>query len=200
MSQIDKFNNNCTLIAVREFTHHGEDAILSAFRDNDYRENHGMYHHKWTRAATQLGLDLQKIPYSEIYNLTLAAFLKKFPEGDFFVTISGHAFNVRNGRVIDPNTGGKTRARVQTAERVLNAKQPKTGTRFKMERWPGWGKSAAKARRREAYHFVRTHTIENDRRLPEAKDVIANTSYTKADLNWDVKRGLVTLTNNVWYS
>lgn len=198
MSQIDKFNNNCTLVAVREFSDATEDQILAAFRANDFIANRGMYHHKWIKAATDLGLRVSKLSYQQINGMTVAAFCKKFNEGDFFVTISGHALNIRDGRVIDTNTGGKARARVRTAELVHNAKPAESGERFVMERFPGWSKSAAKNRRRDAYHWAAEYSRNNDRRLPTADEVVSNTSYSKADLNWDVKRGFVTLTNRLW--
>lgn len=208
--RIEAFNNNCTLVAVK-FVLNGtktDDELLAAFRKEGYVDNEGMTHIRWTTAATHLGLQLAKvkIPQREGKYVTqnrrdsygdwdlvhrwvpgrytLAEFCKDHPYGTFFVSLRAHAVVVTDGKLWDPNCVSQTMARgVVAAQEVLNAPTIKIGGPIT---WIPPGKVGTQTWDRRA--TARAY-IDAMGRGVEAEELIAKTKYTKADYEWDLKRG-----------
>jgi len=206
MERIEAFNNNCTLVAVKAVMAGTADdtAILAAFREEGYVNNQGMTHYRWTNAAKRLGLELEtvKIPrrdgkyvcrenrwgeLKEVYvsgRYTITEFCKDNPVGVFFVSLATHAIVIVDGKIHDPNCiwNGTGRG-VKQVKRVLNSPlqavpEGKIST-LKL------GKPMTKGfeRRSDALMYIREHG-------PQFIEIlIRETSYTKADGAWDVKRG-----------
>lgn len=193
--KISDLDNNCTLRAVKEVSRQEDAAIIAAFKKHGYRPNKGMRHDNWTAAARDLGLELEEIRTR--YNpgidqrygcMSLAQFIKRNPMGTFFVSVSAHALVVRDGKVVD---GGQLRLRrkVKRAKKVLNAPaivaatvargftiNTRVGKRHGTDSWYRYGEFTA--------------YVANNPSATVA-DVLANTSYTKADFTHDVKKGFI---------
>jgi hypothetical protein len=222
-TSIESYHNNCTLVAVKLMAQgrHTDEEILTAFRANGYKDDDGMSHYKWTKAAADLGFELEtvKIPrpkgskyitYDNDYawwgevtrrvdhgKYTLAQFIKDNPQGDFFISVVGHALCVRDGRVMDPNCRSSSLSRrVTGAKRVLNAPaRLADGRRLEILVLKGKWDSAARARRAAAWQWCENYKATHGGQAPLLEDVLENTPLTKADVNWDLKRGRMELVN-----
>lgn len=209
--RIEAFNNNCTLVAVK-FVLNGtktDDEILAAFREQGYVDNHGMRHNQWTDAAANLGLNLVKvkIPRKEgKYVLarredswgdemtvrrwvpgryTLAEFCKDHPYGTFLVSLKWHAVVVTDGKLWDPNCAQQTMARgVEAAKEVINAPEIKISGKIT---WVPAGKIGSQTWERRA--TARAYIDAMGGAGVDAEELITKTKYTRADYDWDVKRG-----------
>lgn len=210
MEKIEAFNNNCTLVAVKSVLNgsRSDAEILAAFREEGYVDNRGMTHSRWTNAAARLGLELETVkitrprggkwmrrrhpwqwedeePEIEYYKraqYTLAQFCKDNPVGTFFVSLHRHAIVVVDGMVWDPNCvfSGMSRG-VEAAKLVKNSPLKRiTGGRIRSLKI---GRGASGKRRLSALNHLTQHGPTTGREL------VANTEYTQADLDWDEKRG-----------
>lgn len=91
-------------------------------RSEALRRGEGMYYHEALDVLHKLGVHYQ--PGARRWpRRTLAAFVQEEPRGVWLVWVRGHALVVRNGKVIDPNWGGRRalRRRVQACQLILNA-------------------------------------------------------------------------------
>lgn len=198
---IDAMNNNCTLVAVREVSRLPDDVIFKAFRVRGYKDNQGMRNPQWIGAAQDLGLQVESVTvrvdagvtefgYKLKKWLSLGQFLKEFSEGVYFVSVTGHALVVRDGKIIDHNRRWSLglRRQVRFAHKVLNAPTiveeftnfleiPRHGVkRVGTAAWDRW---------MSASEFLRTK--ENVTR----EMLLENTDYTEADFKHDFNKGLI---------
>lgn len=201
METIASKGNNCTLVAVKEVSRKPDEEIFKAFRKNGYRDNQGMYNTQWTKAAMDLGLQLEKVEviarntdngYLTYARNTLNDFLRAHKKGTFLLSVRGHALAVRDGRVVDHNKrdGAGLRRGVMAAWRVINAPVVAVMATGKlMVRVPSY-RAKQKGTASHDRYFLMAQYLHNN---PEAKiqDIIKNTPYTKADYNHDLKRGLI---------
>ena len=193
MEKIDNFTNNCTLIAVREVTRLSDEEILTAFRKVGYVDNKGMRNSQWTKAAQMLGCKLSKVDnrYDKVgqswrERMTLAMFCREYPYGTYFVSVSGHALVIRDGKIIDHNYGmtWSPSRKVVFAHRVVNAPEVNVElTEFLEIPYPGAKKNWTKSGMRFwcAASFIR------DRGDVTLEDILRETPYTMADFKHDLK-------------
>lgn len=198
--KISDFNNNCTLVAVKEVTQMDDAVILEAFKRHGYVENKGMKHDAWTTAASELGMQLEVIRtelnwYADgrYGYMTLGQFIKANPVGVFFISVSRHAFVVRDGKVVDHNQRYRLglRREVRRAKRVLNAPAiaaKETGGYVKVNIQPRFAKRVGTASW-QRYLNMTLFLAHNATATPE--EIFANTDYTKADFAHDIKKGLI---------
>lgn len=116
--------NACCLHAMRAVSGLTEKRILKVCRIYGFN-NHGMHRYQWIKAMKELGIELAELGINSSVNFpyntpTLTQFAKSNPKGAFYVTVSQHAFAVRDGRVIDNLKFAGGRRRVIYAFRVIN--------------------------------------------------------------------------------
>lgn len=84
---------------------------------------------KWNQKVTRFGekvgdeikvVTRYKLRGEEIVReMTVGTFLKKFPSGNYFIIVKGHAFCIKNGVVIgNRQDGDKVRARIQHVYKI----------------------------------------------------------------------------------
>ena len=120
---IEEYDNNCTLMAVREFTSVSDDALWCAFHRCGWKPDYGTTIGQWTRAARKCGLKFGRSYGPAGHPINLAHVIEKFPRGNYIVQILGHVFCLVDGKVVD-RTGVETSmdANVYNVIPVLNAK------------------------------------------------------------------------------
>ena len=182
--QIETYANNCTLVAVK-FVLNGtktDEEILAAFRQHGYVDNDGMYTRAWHAAAVTLGLELSDLKYS--YSSTVADFIKTYKKGIFFVSTRGHSFVIVDGHVWDPNciSEGLSRRVYKWAE-VKNSPRKSIPESKIREIVIRHRHSKAGQRRYQALLYIH-HNGPTD-----PLTLFKETPYTKADYNFDKKRG-----------
>lgn len=182
--QIEAFGNNCTLVAVK-FVLNGtktDEEIVEAFRQHKYVDNSGMYTRDWHKAAVTLGLELTDLEYS--YKHTVSTFVKEHKKGVFFVTTMQHAFVIIDGHVWDPNcTASGMSRRVRKWVEVKNSPRKSIPDRKIKNIVIRHTFSKAGERRMSALRYI----FRNGPTDPLT--LIKETDYTKADYNFDKKRG-----------
>lgn len=209
---IDSKQNNCTLVAVREVTRFSDSEILTGFRKHGYRDDKGMSNYAWINAAKSLGLEIESIgieyeskssAYIDRYgaerlrynvkSLTLGQFIREFSVGVYFVSVSGHALVIRDGKIVDHNHRRSfgVRRQVKFAHKVLNAPVIEQSKLSKFLMFPKVmakprGKTASYSRYVDAWLYVSKNGNVT------AKQLLEHTQYTKADLRHDLKKGLIT--------
>lgn len=206
--KIEAFSQNCTLVAVKAVLAGTKtDAeILVAFRNNNYKNNQGMYPRDWHKAARELGLELTgiKLPISEgkfVWRenwrgdlverwvgakYTLAKFIRDNPKGVFLVSTPGHALTIVDGAIHDPNMPrSTTRRTVRIANKVENSPL-KSVSGARQVKWIAAScgvNTGVGQRRREANQYL---TLNGP---CHGKTLVANTSYRAGDLRWDHQKG-----------
>lgn len=205
--RIETFSNNCTLVAVKSVLNgtKTDDEILAAFREENYRDNQGMTHHRWTSAAERLGLKLEKVKlekprgtwqeYEDPYwggtreryirgKVTIGQFCKLHPEGVFFISTVDHALVIVNGSVWDQNcvSSGLGRA-VESAKRVLNS--PLQEIEDRPISWIKRGRFGTDSYYRRASAMA--HISNNG--PCSWQELVEETQYTEADHRFDKRRG-----------
>lgn len=196
---LKSYSNNCHLMAGLDVIGDrvDQEKIREAWLRNGWVPGKGMHRHNYQNAMKELGIELRPMRSKEWRGNwqdprpTVARIQAKYPKGVYLVGIRGHVFVMRDGRIVDPNIGGQTRAEVWDMCEVLNAAMPKVGNRLKF-RVARPGRSAASDREWTAYMY----TLEVKRETgmwPLLSDVIRDTAFTQADFNYRFKRGRVLL-------
>lgn len=209
--RIESFNNNCTLVAVKAVLNgtKTDEEILEAFRGRGYVDNDGMVHSKWTGAAEDLGLELEKVnvkrsgtkfytradrygwdeqTYAKYGRQTLASFAKEHPHGVYFVSTVDHALVLVDGQIWDPNCvfSGMTRG-VVAAKKVVNSPLKDIPTTKICYIKSGRVGTKSWERRSAANSYIDAMGLRGSGMDPA--EVIANTPYTRADYEYDKERG-----------
>ena len=143
---IHHFTNNCSLVAVKEVSGAPDRVILDHFQNRGYIPHCGTMDHQYLGVLLDLQIKFENIstlvvgrsylvestdddgyrPFrsNPARYTTLKQFCKDHPEGVYLVRGNGHAWVVRDGRVIDPNVASGARKkfgrRVENAWHILN--------------------------------------------------------------------------------
>lgn len=136
---ISQLRNNCTLVAVKEVTGLPDEVIVKAFLAAGYVPHKGTMVHQYMRVLTNLGFKHEDVRtskhvsmyverrdgYDTVFSanvafwMTLGQFVREYPKGVFVVRQNGHAFVVREGRIVDPNAAKGARKHLR--RRIIDA-------------------------------------------------------------------------------
>lgn len=200
MTSINLMKNNCTLVAVREVCRLPDADIFTAFRKHGYKDNKGLPNYQWIKAAKELGLVMEEVGtriegkaytnYGAVHQ-TLSQFLKLYPTGVYFVSVNSHALVVRDGKVVDHNKRDSLGLRrpVYFAHRVLNAPAVAPVELSPYLMIPRWRAKSANSESGKRFRDAAVYLARNSN--VTAENLIKNSTYTLADLNHDLKKGLI---------
>lgn len=129
MGLIDKFKNNCALVAARDLTQKPDDEIVLAFLHEGWLPNTGCYEQTILKALSRLNVSMSQVAVprgngngARSYGNT-NYFRWNNQSGTFLVLTPTHAFVMRDGVIVDPNIGReRLKARVINAYQIFNAK------------------------------------------------------------------------------
>lgn len=179
----------------------------------------GMYTYDWLNAATELGLELERVDTScaqgsatysawgmrlERYEMTLGEFTRKFNTGVYLICVPGHALVVNNGVIVDPNYGrNHARRHVKFARLVKNsvlkpvAPARITGNplirfvRHEFQAHPTPRSTSTLTGIALRYREAVTYAkLGQPVRL---RDVLANSTYRRCDFRYDLTHGNIEL-------
>lgn len=112
---ITEYENNCSLMAVREFADVSDNVLWVAFRDAGWKPGRGTNIEQWMKAAKECGLKLGKRKKSPDGYFTLAEIMIKFPQGNFLVQSLGHVCCMVNGKIVD-----RTKRELSLKDKIYN--------------------------------------------------------------------------------
>lgn len=221
MGAIDALKNNCVPVALREVTGLDDNVIISALINEGWTPGEGCHTHRYLKALKKL--DVVARPLTELKSkersakvkalrtegggrilrsnnpiwknhhyekLTLGEFCKQHPVGVFIVGVERHLLTVRDGVIYDPNVRRGARRRVRDAHEIMNPAHKKPGAYVKFMRGVGLnGRNGPRYERRfEAMNFC-------FQQFRTVSDLLTHTKYTRADLNRDIRKGNVIMTD-----
>lgn len=103
MKRLRRIKNACAVIALQYVSGIPEDFVLELCKDCGFDSDAGMEDEEWKEAGRFLGIFTKKIIIKP--KTTLRAFIKKYPNGLFFVANTQHIFVMDDGVVRDPKGG-----------------------------------------------------------------------------------------------
>lgn len=103
MKTLRRVKNACAVIALHYISKLPEGFVLELCKDCGFNSSDGMEDEEWKEAGRFLGIFTKKIKVGP--KTTLRAFIKKYPNGIFFVANTAHIFVVDNGIAVDPKGG-----------------------------------------------------------------------------------------------
>jgi hypothetical protein len=198
-ANFDNLNSSCALRAVQIASGRDDMTVFMAFLGRGYAKHYGlgtptMLSYKASKELglepTYMGADHFGGPWKQD-RITLGRFLEEYPSGTYLVSSSQHLYVVHEGHVIDPYIGGRPRSRINRAIKLENAnvQWKLEGTHMKFISVAGNGE--ARARRASGVaHWVK---LKNEQGFACIEDVLQVSSYTKEDLEFDLKRGRIIL-------
>lgn len=202
MERITYFQNNCTLVAIKEVSNRSDEDILVAVRKQGYKNNHGMWQHQYHAALADLGIKLGQpvSAYSlrmicgadQFKPITLSTVLRylKSKTGVWLVRTQGHVFTVREGMLVDTNMRkARLGRRVVDVTEVLNPFVPTLKGLVDYAR-------SINPKKFGSFSYSRFHEMMNYIRLngPTKKEVLfEKTKYHAGDYRFDLERGHIKL-------
>lgn len=228
--KIEHFTNNCTLVAVKEVSGASDRVILDLFQKRGYIPHHGTRDVQYMGVLTDLGIRWEEVKtgidgrtnlvwgktacgsstlkWNSARFMTLKQFCVSNPEGVFVVRGNGHAWVVRDGRVIDPNVASQAKKklsrRVEAAWRILNPASSTYAEKVGAETYKLRRGDDPIVRFRYFSTFRRKGTKCYDQELEARRyinlnnrsgqgmklsKITANTSYNRSIAAWDLKHG-----------
>jgi hypothetical protein len=227
---IRHFTNNCSLVAVKEISGAPDRVILELFQNRGYIPHRGTRDHQYLGVLSDLQIEYVNISTSvegrsalvedtdddgyatfrlnAARYVTLKQFCAEHPEGVFLVRGNGHAWVVRDGRVIDPNVAQGARKRlgrrVENAWHILNpgpsTYAEKVGAEtYKLKRgedplvrfrYPStFRKRGTKCFAQEYQARCYINQFAKVSQRVRLSDLTSGTSYDRSIAAWDLKHG-----------
>lgn len=132
---ISDLPGNCVPTAFKLVSGLPDKTVFDAAFQAGFESTGGMFQHNWVGMFRTLNLQTEKLEAADLrttglsndgfssQRMTLAAFCRTYNKGVFFVGVAQHALVVQDGAVVDPNWGSKIggRRRVHLAWKVLNS-------------------------------------------------------------------------------
>lgn len=209
---------NCVPTAFKLVSGESDERVFNAAFKCGFESTGGMYQYNWIKMFDLLGLSHEKCDlntikttsrdrwgYESFNHGTLAAFCREFKDGVYLVSVARHLLVVQDGAVVDPNMGSRIggRRRVHQAWKIHQSPLKAVSVADKPK-----GKKLTKSMTFEVirgfttYRYGSKHRLgyESLQRLPHvgiqkgSRFTLADLAlcdYTRAQLNYDIKRGNV---------